>query len=405
MKYDLAGASYDDEADDGAGNEGDITGASTQATDNCTTATDRSVYLCGYELTTDIDAGASCPNYDGTNGDDLTPDDSDDDNADDCGSGQSAWVPVGQNTTAADRFTGAFDGNGHRISNLYYKGIRDYSGFLGYINGTTIRNVGLSNVYINVENQASIGGLVGAANNSSINNSYVTGSISGSNFTGGLLGTLSNNSSINNSYMTGSVMGADRTGGLAGELIHSSRISNSYAAANVSATIYVGGLIGFLGSSSVVANSYATGSVTGNSNTNSGNYGGLVGVMNTTSISNSYATGSLHGPATNQGGLIGWLPSGTITGRNYYVAAEGTNGIGSGTCADTVCIQAGAGVTPAITDDAGRYAWLQATLDESAATDATPPGLGWDSDIWGDFTTAGKYPCLKNMPKGAPVCE
>ncbi len=95
----------------------------------------------------------------------------------------------------------------------------------------------------------------------------------------------------------------------------------------------------------------------------------------------------------------------SITGKNYYVDGDGTNGIGSGTCDSSVCIRAGA----AGNTDAQRRAWLQAQ-DESAVAmfptdnvgtnhdnNPTTPNLtweAWDSSLWGSFTTAGSYPLL-----------
>ena len=65
----------------------------------------------------------------------------------------------------------------------------------------------------------------------------------------------------------------------------------------------------------------------------------------TASISNSYATGSVAASSCCGGGLVGGITSGnSITGKNYYVDMDGTNGIGylpmGVTCSNAVCIQA-----------------------------------------------------------------
>ncbi len=428
MRYDLSGASYKTSA----AASPLIAGAPESATGDCTTAvgyhvdatgaaslatgdvpdgsTLVSVYLCGYELTADIDANASCPNYDGSNGDDLTPDDNDDSNADDCGSGQSAWVPVGDcsidlrcggntpNSVYYKPFTGILEGNGHRISNLYYKANANHGGLFGYADGASIRNLGLSAAYIDTGTNDEAGAFVGRADNSSISNSYATGRVLGNDYIGGLVGRA-DNSAISASYAAGSTSGNDYIGGLVGYTVNSS-ISNSYAAGSTSGTDQIGGLVGRLERGGSISNSYAAGSALGNNHVS-----GLAGVIfDNSSISNSYAAGSTSGNnyvggLTGAGGGFG--PLNNIMGKNYYVDADGMNGIGFRTCADTVCIRAGA----ADDTDEQRRAWLQATLDESTANDANPAGLGWDGSIWGNFTTAGEYPCLKNMPKGAPVCE
>ena len=92
------------------------------------------------------------------------------------------------------------------------------------------------------------------------------------------------------------------------------------------------------------------------------------------------------------GGLVGWFQGSGISGKNYFVASAGTNGIGDGsalTCATGVCTRA----TGA--NDAARRTWLQDTLDESAADTADPPGLGWSDTNWARASFTSGYPKLK----------
>ena len=153
--------------------------------------------------------------------------------------------------------------------------------------------------------------------------------------------------------------------------------------------------------SATVSNAYALGDV---QSTGSGDVtgGGLIGVLNA-SIQNTYAAGeSTVTGSTFSGGLLGFRQSGaSITGIHHFAGdSGGTNGVGSGTCGATVCIQATG------SDYASRLAWLENTLDE---TDNA--GLNWDSAldsageaIWGNLNMPG-FPCLRNMPSGAPVCN
>ena len=405
-----------------------------------------------YRLVQNINANASCPNYDGTNGDTVT-----------CGASQKAWVPVGDDSAGdtTSRFTGSFDGMGFTITNLYYKksasGVQ-YGGLFGYTDDASIKNVGIENVYVNVvssDSSSYAGALVGRMGGSSISNSYATGGVSASSSSfstanaGALVGSMSGSSSISNSYATGGVSASSSSisisfasvGGLVG-LMTSSSISNSYATGGVSAssssTANAGALVGYMQSSSSISNSYATGGVassgssgssvgglvgwmqggssisnsyaTGNvsaSSSGTASAGGLVGHMqgSSSSLSNSYATGNVSASSSgtaSAGGLVGNFSAGAILGKNYYVAA---NGIGSGeTCANAVCIR------PTAADNAARRTWLQ-TSDESTAaifptdatgtdhdSDNTTPNITWatwDSSVWGDFTTAGKFPTLK----------
>ena len=195
----------------------------------------------------------------------------------------AGFMPLG---SAGARFTGSFDGLGHAIGNLNInRPAQRYVGLFGYADNATLRNTGLTDV--NVSGAASVGSLVGQ---------------------------LEGDSSIGNSYATGSVTGDSASiGGLAGKLTAFSGktigLSNSYAAVNVTGNDIVGGLVGevtsFSGAFSL-SNSYATGNVTASFSS-----GGLIGVLgsyfnSTTSINNSYATGNVSGGSLLTGGLLGW---------------------------------------------------------------------------------------------------
>ena len=222
-------------------------------------------------------------------------------------------------------FSGNFDGLGHTVSNLVGTGA---SGLFNVSSGT-LQNIGVS-VSINAGNGSYVGGLANY-NSGLINNSYSTGSITGSAYLGGLVGLNSSSSStapskINNSFSTASVTGtASLIGGLIGENTTtgtgaSSTVSNSFATGAVTGATSsgTGGLIGYnyaAGQDSFVTitNSFATGNVSGPSSNNGSNYlfGGLIGLnrVNATgadaSVSNSYATGSVNAAASVAGGLIG----------------------------------------------------------------------------------------------------
>ena len=64
-----------------------------------------------------------------------------------------------------------------------------------------MKNFGLVNA--NNFRESGVGALVGyATNQSSIDNGYATGSVSGANYVGGLVGLSGSSSSIDNSYAT-----------------------------------------------------------------------------------------------------------------------------------------------------------------------------------------------------------
>ena len=213
------------------------------------------------------------------------------------------WTPIGDySTNTSYQFRGIFDGNGHKISNLKIDNpTADYQGLFGRISGAEIKNLSLEGGQ--VEGNRYTGGLVGEIyNNSTINNSYSTGSVTGQgNYTGGLVGMNNSSSTITCSYAIGEVMGqGTHTGGLVG-YNSNSIITNCYSTGSVSGGNYTGGLVGVSNNNSTITNSYSTGSVTGQ-----GSYtGGLVGYNKNSSITNSYSTGSVAGQGERTGGLVG----------------------------------------------------------------------------------------------------
>lgn len=236
-------------------------------------------------------------------------------------SGTIAWnsgagfAPIGSQSSA---FTGSFDGGGHTISGLTInRPGQGNVGLFGFTYGATLANVGLTS--LNVNGGSYVGGLVGYSFGTSgiISNSYAAGSVKGSSWVGGLLG--SGNGSISSSYATGSVTG----------------------------DAYVGGLVG--SGSGSISSSYATGSVTGEAVV-----GGLAG-YNNGSISSSYATGSVTGTLSHVGGLVGQNDSyGTVTNSYWDVDTSGKNvGVGSGNASGVTALYSNGG--------AGSTAFTQAS--------------------------------------------
>jgi len=167
-----------------------------------------------------------------------------------------------------------FDGNGHLISNLHIDiPFSSFVGMFGRINENKVANVGL--VEADVTGDWDVGALVGL------------------NYEGAV---------VENSYATGSVSGVNRVGGLVGynyvqdHMNKESKVFNSYATVNVSGEDYVGGLVGYHRDSRI-SNSYATGNVSGDSNV-----GGLVGFMEYSTVSKSYWNIETSGQDESDGG-------------------------------------------------------------------------------------------------------
>ncbi|MBN1788615.1 MAG: hypothetical protein JW806_09520 [Sedimentisphaerales bacterium] len=196
-------------------------------------------------------------------------------------------------------FIGVFDGNDHVISDLTIDaGNNYYAGLFGRIdeNGV-ITNAAIEDV--NITGGSSSGGLAGS-NSGTITGCYVTGTVSGFEYVGGLVGYGSN---ITNCYATGTVSGGWwATGGLVGD---GSNITDCHADCSVNGRMYAGGLVGEGGN---ITNCYATGAVFGQWESQmywpQGYAGGLVG--DGSNITNCYATGSVDVDGDlYAGGLVG----------------------------------------------------------------------------------------------------
>ena len=208
------------------------------------------------------------------------------------------FIPIGN---LVNPFTGIFDGNGNTISNLTFRSpATDYVGLFGYADGASILNLSLKN--IKFEGNNSVGGLIGYANNTSVNQCSVensnTDKIKGRLYTGGLIGNVTE-SEISRSYATGEVQGRIGVGGFVGRA-NRSEILQNYATGEVQGDIWdVGGFAGRVEESKILK-SYATGDVQGDQDV-----GGFVGKANQSEISQSYATGDVQGSQGRVGGFAG----------------------------------------------------------------------------------------------------
>ncbi|WP_080835080.1 InlB B-repeat-containing protein [Cohnella massiliensis] len=140
--------------------------------------------------------------------------------------GYTNWNPIGSWPDAP--FTGIFDGNGHTIDGLNITGTANDVGLFGYASGAVIRNVGLLDV--NVAGIMYVGGLAGYLVNSTVEDAYVTGTITGSASAGGLAGYYVNigSGSIHRTYAAVTASGDADFGGLIGLAEGDIRVSQSY---------------------------------------------------------------------------------------------------------------------------------------------------------------------------------
>jgi len=202
-------------------------------------------------------------------------------------------------------FTGAFDGNGHTMSNFTYSstGVNEI-GLFGIVGGNgEIKNLGLMDPNIDAGTGVGIGSLVGYMDSGTITNCYVlAGDVSGDMFVGGFIGL--NRGTVRHCYvLTGNVLASDYVGGFVGEN-YDGTIDQCFSAGTIAGNRCIGGMVGVNVDDSLISNCYSTYTASGDDRV-----GGLVG-SNGGTILNCYAAGEVSG-AIDVGQLVGSDKSGS----------------------------------------------------------------------------------------------
>ena len=302
------------------------------------------------------------------------------------------WTPIGNIIDEEDPdsfgYTGTFDGNGKTISGLYIKNTSsdtDYQGFFGYVGSSgKIENLSVSGT---VTGNNFVGGVVGR-NRGTVENCYNTGTVTGNNFVGGIVGNNNPGASVENCYNTGSVSGPDSVSG------------NS-----------VGGVVGYNGNG-IVTNSYNTGEVSGNNHV-----GGVVGLNSGGSVENCYNIGEVSGPDSVSGSYVGGVvgynsgpdsgSSGTVTDC-YFLKTDDVNkdlqGIGNDSAEDAAAVKD-------LSDQDQFKGWdfidtwrisksLNRPVLQDNAQDGLPPGLGTKEHPY-EIKTAAQLKTFRDLVNGA----
>jgi hypothetical protein len=264
------------------------------------------------------------------------------------------WTPIG---TFGAAFTGTYDGSYRTISGLSVdRGIgpndnvatEQRLGLFGQTGATSvIRNVGLVDVF--VRGTIDVGGLVGF-HDGTIENSYVTGSVTGVKSVGGFV--AASVGTIRNSYSLATVTAYDRGGSVDAQS--------------------VGGLVGPLGGQfagfalGVVEDSYAAGPILyelqdGRTSTTTQVIGGLAGFLRTTgSVVDSFWDTDVTTRATSAGG----------TGRTTAQMQDPATFTGAGWDTDVWTLEAGS--YPAL--------WWETDPSNPPCEPVEPPAGGGDDD-------------------------
>ena len=345
VRHNLAGTSYDDEADDGLGNEGATDGAPTGTTGTACDGITTTTNLCGYELARSLDFDEAASYRSGRVNAAWT--------------GGAGWTPIGS-------LEAIFEGNGHTIADLRVargdtiifgdisvgrSGLFSSIGGDGVVRRLTLRNaqVSYTGSAISVIN---VGSLAGSSSGTIMAVSVIGGTVSGGDgdgdTVGGLVGVNSTGGvfrggfivevigTITDSYASGAINGgdgdSDSVGGLVGDNFGGT-ITASYATGRVDGgdggEDEVGGLVGSNYGDGTITASYATGDVDGGDGSFN-DVGGLVGWnFEEGTITASYATGDVDGgdgSFNDVGGLVGQNNRGTITASYATGRVDGGDG-------------------------------------------------------------------------------
>ena len=217
-------------------------------------------------------------------------------------------------------FRGTFDGNDHTISNFSYTSPEATgAGLFGYVSYGRIKNLGLIDPNVHVDKGDFHACLVGWLGAGIVTHCYVeSGSVTGQDELGGLVGENGSGGVIMNCYFTGDATGKENVGGLIGH--NRGSVTSSYSYADVEGRTAVGGLVGRC-SPGEIANCYAQGNISGN-----WYVGGLVGSngssggRNIGTIQNCY---SITAGGPRNGGLLGADWGGEISNCFWDVEASG----------------------------------------------------------------------------------
>ena len=175
------------------------------------------------------------------------------------------WTPIG--TGYSNTYTGTFDGGGHTIKGLTVTTNDEFAGLFGRLGDAgTVKNVVMEGVQITKNHSSGFAGGVAGFSGGTIENSSVSGSVSGTVYVGGVVGAQWNGS-ITGCSSSATVKGTVYVGGVTGQTNSSATLTACYATGNViieiapTKNISGGGLVGMNGGKGVRA-CYATGNVT-----------------------------------------------------------------------------------------------------------------------------------------------
>lgn len=227
------------------------------------------------------------------------------------------WYPIGKTGHA---YTGTFDGDSHKITNLKVELAQDEVGFFGLIGaGGKVQKLHVQGTVKATGTANQTGGIAGVMSDTegvaSITDCTFEGTVSGGSQVGGIVGSVGLNNKVERCGSDATVSGSERIGGIAGACsygnIYYCRNRGKVGAENAK---HVGGIVGDMQNYAVVCGSYNTGSVTG-----ADYLGGIAGEVYVASAPlGCYNTGDV-GMAMHCGGALG-----SFGGDQYITVVKGS---------------------------------------------------------------------------------
>lgn len=186
------------------------------------------------------------------------------------------FVPIG--TDYRHFFAGTFDGQGVVIKNLSVTAENISAGLFGRTSQATVQNITMDESCSITNKKYETGGIVGYQEGGTVANCVNKAKVSGEGSeTGGIVGfststySYLNDVEIKNCTNAGEVISAGKAGGIAGS-VSGCTVSNSMNSGSISGQDYVGGIIGDRWSGSSIITCVNSGNVSGNNQV-----GGIVG--------------------------------------------------------------------------------------------------------------------------------
>ena len=249
-----------------------------------------------------------------------------------------SWTPIGNSYD--NRYQGTFDGNGKTISNLYINATSNYTGFFGYADAGSIKNITFDNAKVKSTGDYNFGILAGNAGSSIIENikTLTNCSVEGEDYVGGIAGVANGN--ISNCENRATVKGIRSLGGIVAAYSGNSITSCANYGTVTCANGVVGGMVGTF-SSGTIQNSANYGDVTGTSyvgnligNAQSCNLNNVLGTGNVTATSDTDCAGILVGriskSSSTASGILAYNSSAKLTINKTEQTDDAVKAIGLG---------------------------------------------------------------------------